>query len=245
MRGAGSVPPFWTDSPSDVDGYWVVTRYADVRKVLRNPDGAFSSKEAFIPKISMPNPMLPTESDPPDTRKYRSILLSEMTPDKVDPLEPRMREVCAEIIDSFKDRGHCDVVTDFAREYPIRIFVEFFGLPRSGGRSSATTPTPSCTLHLSGRRRGLPSDDAAEELASKRRSPKRDLLSAIANGEIDGELDRHGNGNEHCCDSVPRGTRYPSVEHRLVIAVPHNPPEIAFPAGRGPVANAARSGGVP
>ena len=56
----GSVPPFWTDSPSDVDGYWVVTRYADVRKVLRNPDGAFSSEEAFIPKISMPNPMLPT-----------------------------------------------------------------------------------------------------------------------------------------------------------------------------------------
>jgi len=138
----GSVQPFWTDSPSDVDGYWVVTRYADVRKVLRNPDGAFSSEEAFIPKISMPNPMLPTESDPPDTRKYRSILLSEMTPDKVDPLEPRMREVCAEIIDSFSDRGHCDVVTDF---------------PRNGGRSSGTTLTPSCTLHLSDRRRGLPS----------------------------------------------------------------------------------------
>jgi len=185
----GSVQPFWTDSPSDVDGYWVVTRYADVRKVLRNPDGAFSSEEAFIPKISMPNPMLPTESDPPDTRKYRSILLSEMTPDKVDPLEPRMREVCAEIIDSFSDRGHCDVVTDFAREYPIRIFVEFFGLPperREEFRNHAHTflhsppqrPTTWTAIRTI----------VAEELASKRRSPQRDLLSAIANGEIDGEL---------------------------------------------------------
>ena len=184
----GCVPPFWTDNPNDVDGFWVVTRYSDVRAVLQDAD-SFSSVEAFIPKIAMPNPMLPTESDPPATRKYRSILLSEMTPEKIDPLEPRMHAVCAEIIDSFRDRGRCDVVTDFAREYPIRIFVEFFGLPperREEFRGHAHT-----FLHSPPQR---PTEWTAirtivkEELSVKRESPARDLLSAIANGQVDGEL---------------------------------------------------------
>ena len=109
----GCVPPFWTDNPNDVDGFWVVTRYTDVRAVLQDAD-SFSSLEAFIPRVALPNPMLPTESDPPDTRKYRSILLPAMTPAKIDPLEPRMHAVCAEIIDSFVGRGSCDVIADFA-----------------------------------------------------------------------------------------------------------------------------------
>jgi cytochrome P450 len=185
----GSVPPFWTESPNDVDGYWVVTRYADVRAVLRDADDAFSSEQAFIPQIAMPSPMLPTESDPPATRMYRSILLREMTPERVDPLAPRMSEVCAEIIDSFRDRGHCDAVNDFAREYPIRIFVEFFGLPaerREEFREHAHT-----FLHSPPQR---PTEWAAirsivaDALAAKRQSPEGDLLSAIGNGRIDDEL---------------------------------------------------------
>ena len=55
----GNVPPFWTDSPNDVDGFWVVTRYADVRAILQDA-ATFSSIDAFIPRIAMPNPMLPT-----------------------------------------------------------------------------------------------------------------------------------------------------------------------------------------
>ena len=184
----GSVPPFWTPNPNDVDGYWVVTRYSDVRAVLRDAE-SFSSIDAFIPKIQMPSPMLPTESDPPVTRKYRSILLPEMTPERVDPLEPRMRAVCREIIDSFRGRGHCDVVADFAREYPIRIFVEFFGLPperREEFREHAHT-----FLHSPPKR---PAEWTAiqaivkQALLTKRESPEGDLLSAIANGRIGGEI---------------------------------------------------------
>jgi cytochrome P450 len=184
----GSVPPFWTPSPNDVDGYWVVTRYSDVRAVLRDAE-TFSSIHAFIPQIQMPNPMLPTESDPPDTRKYRSLLLPEMTPERVDPLEPRMRLVSREIIDSFRDRGSCDVVADFAREYPIQIFVEFFGL--SAERREEFREHAHTFLHSPPKR---PAEWAAiqaivkQALLTKRESPEGDLLSAIANGRIDDEI---------------------------------------------------------
>jgi cytochrome P450 len=184
----GNVEPFWTDNPNDVDGFWVVTRYADVRTVLQDSD-SFSSLEAFIPLIAMGKPMLPTESDPPDTRKYRSILLPEMTPAKIDPLEPRMHAVCAEIIESFIHRGHCDVVADFAREYPIRIFIEFFGLPperREEFRGHAHTflHSPSQRLTEWAAIRAI----VEEQLQNKRSNPQDDLLSAIAKGLIDGEL---------------------------------------------------------
>jgi cytochrome P450 len=184
----GNVPPFWTDSPNDVDGFWVVTRYADVRAILQDA-ATFSSIDAFIPRIAMPNPMLPTESDPPDTRKYRSLLLASMTPEKIDPLEPHMHEVCAEIIDGFRARGRCDVVEDFAREYPIRIFVEFFGLPPE--RQEEFRGHAHTFLHTPAKR---PTEWTAirtiveEELLAKRQTPKEDLLSAIALGEFDGEL---------------------------------------------------------
>lgn len=185
---AGNVAPFWTDNPNDVDGFWVVTRYADARAILQDAD-SFSSIDAFIPRIAMPNPMLPTESDPPATRKYRSLLLSAMTPEKIDPLEPHMREVCAEIIDGFRDLGRCDVVADFAREYPIRIFVEFFGLPperqeefRAHAHTFLHTPAQRPTEWTAIR------TIVAEELLAKRDAPKDDLLSAIVLGQIDGEL---------------------------------------------------------
>ena len=32
----GGAPPYWVDDPSDVDGYWVVSRYEDVREALQD-----------------------------------------------------------------------------------------------------------------------------------------------------------------------------------------------------------------
>ena len=184
----GSVPPFWTDSPDDIDGYWVVTSYDDIREVLRDTT-AFSSQNASIPYMPMEHPLLPTESDPPLVNKYRGIVLPHMTAEKIDPLEAKMQTVCAEIVGSFRDQGHCDVVGDFARVYPIRIFVEFFGLPperREEFRNHAHTFLHSIAERGNAwaRIRGI----VQEQLDAKRANPQPDLLSAIANGVIDGEL---------------------------------------------------------
>jgi cytochrome P450 len=184
----GSVPPFWTENPGDIDGYWVVTRYADMRAVLRDSE-SFSSVNASIPHMPMEHPMLPTETDPPTVNKYRGILLPCMTPDKIDPMEMRMREVSSGLIGSFQGRGWCDVVEDFARIYPISIFVDFFGLPP--GRSEEFREHAHTFLHEVPKRREEWAAIRAivyEQLALKRTQPQDDLLSSIANGNVDGEL---------------------------------------------------------
>jgi cytochrome P450 len=185
----GAVPPFWTEKPpGDIDGYWVITRYADIRQVLQDPN-AFSSAKAMIPYREMEHPLVPSFVDPPDTKKFRGILLPHMTADKIEPLEAKMHTAARDIIVTFRDRGHCDAVREFASVYPIMIFVDFFGLPPE--RSEEFRHHAQRFLHSVDDRprswstiRGI----VVEQLLAKRDEPKDDLLSAIANGEVDGEL---------------------------------------------------------
>ncbi len=125
MEPFHELPPFWCD---EYGGFWVVTRYEDVRELLQNAH-TFSSVDGTVPELSLANPLLPSFSDPPDTQKLRSVVLPHMTPKKVDPLEPKMRRVCRQFIAEFKNQGRCEAIRDFSQQYPIRMFVEFFGLP--------------------------------------------------------------------------------------------------------------------
>jgi cytochrome P450 len=184
--GFSESAPFWTEADG---GAWVVTRFADTRRILQDP-GTFSSVNQTPEGYEMEQPLLPSFSDPPELQKYRGILLPSMTSAKVAPLEENMRVVCKELIDSFASSGHCDAVADFARKYPIAIFTAFFGLPQ--GRSEEFRQCAHTYLHNSPAEREVAWDRirgiVREQIELKRSDPAEDLLSAIATGTIDGEL---------------------------------------------------------
>ncbi len=178
--------PFWCE---DLGGFWVVTRYEDVRDMFQDAATFASGVEATVPAMTLVDPLLPSFAEPPYVQKLRAIVLPHMTPKRVDALEPKMRSVCSELIGAFRDKGRCDVIRDFARQYPIRVFCDLFGLPpehQEEFRNHAET-----FLHDWERSAEAWSSIRAivrEQLEKKRRSPADDLLSAIANGQIDGEL---------------------------------------------------------
>ena len=186
MLAIGHKPPFWVEDPNDVDGYWVVTRYEDVLEVLSNTE-FFSSLRANIPYFQMEEPLIPTETDPPDTQKVRAILMPCLTARRTAALEPLMHEISSSIIAGFRDKGQCEVVRDFARLYPIAIFLKFFGLPTD--RAEEFRKHAHTFLHA-------PNTDSwaairaivEEQLRIKREHPADDLLSAVANGKIDGKI---------------------------------------------------------
>jgi cytochrome P450 len=188
LDALGQHPIFWADDPNDVDGYWIATKFEDVRDIMQDSE-AFSSIDSQIPFVQMPDPLLPTETDPPYTQKLRALLMPHMTAKKVNALEPRMHEVCRGIIESFRADGHCDVVEQFSRVYPITVFTQWFGLP--SGQQEEFRRQASIFLHYADQRAdawaailGI----VKEQLIEKRSNPKDDLLSAIATGTIDGEL---------------------------------------------------------
>jgi cytochrome P450 len=177
--------PFWSD---EYGGYWVVTRYEHVREVLQDA-ATFSSVDMMVPPIELDKPLLPSFVDPPYTQKLRSVVLPHMTPRKVAPLQSKMHRVAQETIAVFRDRGRCDAITEFSQQYPIKMFVEFFGLPVA--RQEEFRQHSETFLHAMDERGASAWSQIVgivrEQLEAKLADPQDDLMSAIVHGEIDGE----------------------------------------------------------
>ncbi len=130
FRAFRETDPFWCE---DFGGFWVFSRYAHVKEIMQRWE-LFSSVDMGVPKVELEYPLMPSFFDPPYQTKLRSVILPLMTAAKMDQLEPQMHKVCRELIVGFKGEGRCDMVTDFARRYPIAIFGDLFGLPPSAPR---------------------------------------------------------------------------------------------------------------
>lgn len=196
MAKIGHQAPFWFRDPADTEGYWVVTRYEDALEILNDTD-CFSSLHSFIPHMEMSEPMIPTLSDPPYTQKFRAILLPYMTLKRISGWEADMRLTAVKLIEGFRYRGECEFVSEFAQVFPIMMFLKFFGLPTERGKELreysaqffAALDDPHQIVEATGKNAwDSIRDILAEYVVKKRQNPCDDLLSAIANGKVDGEI---------------------------------------------------------
>jgi cholest-4-en-3-one 26-monooxygenase len=132
-------PVFWHDHPGSAgDGFWVVTRHADVMEVSRTPE-VFSSWErgALLhtgqaeeeqAALEMTR-MLMLNMDPPQHSDYRNIVQRAFTPRTIRNLEPRLYEFANEIVDRAIAKGTGDFVKDIAAELPLLAICELVGVP--------------------------------------------------------------------------------------------------------------------
>ena len=67
--------------------------------------------------------------DPPAHTRLRGLVNRGFTPRRVARLEPRIRELCRQIVDAVLPRGECDFVTDVAGELPSYLIAELVGIP--------------------------------------------------------------------------------------------------------------------
>src|SRR3954467_10480013 len=88
-------PVFRHDDPQRPEGYWAITRHADVVYVSRNPD-LFSSyeKTAMIEDYAQAQTdqqrMFMLNQDPPDHTRMRSLVNRGFTPRMIAGLEARI-----------------------------------------------------------------------------------------------------------------------------------------------------------
>jgi cytochrome P450 len=111
-------------------GYWIFTRYEQVRDMYQHPD-IFSS-ESITPWE--PDPayrFVPTQIDPPEHSKYRQLLSRWFAPNAVNQITPATHELCRHLVAGIAPRGSCDFVSDFAMRFPTEVFLTLLGLPPS------------------------------------------------------------------------------------------------------------------
>ena len=113
-------------------GFWILSRYDDVRATLQDHQTFSSAKPG---SIALPNydardyPVLPIEADPPAHGKYRGLMRNVFSRNEVDQLEPAVRQIANTIIDGFISKGSCDLVCDYALPLVSHALAQFLKLP--------------------------------------------------------------------------------------------------------------------
>ncbi|TJZ57467.1 cytochrome P450 [Streptomyces piniterrae] len=138
---------FMDDTP-----IWLVTRFEEVRAVLRDP--RFVNSPHSVPGHAGPDPRdrlmellgIPEEfsvhilesiltSDPPDHTRLRRLVSRAFTARRVPGLRPRVEEITDTLLDELPghadENGVVDLIEHFAYPLPITVICELVGVPEA------------------------------------------------------------------------------------------------------------------
>ena len=122
-------------------GYWVVSRYNDIKAVFR--DNILYSPRNVLEKITPATPeamkvlqsygyamnrTLVNEDEPAHMARRRA-LMEHFLPENLEPRQEMVRRLTQEKIDAFIDRGRADLVAEMLYEVPLTVALHFLGVP--------------------------------------------------------------------------------------------------------------------
>ena len=122
----------------DDDGYWAVTRHADIQAVSKTPDVYSSSENTALIRFAEGTPRESIEMqriillnmDPPDHTKQRGIVSRGFTSRAIGSLRQALTERAERIVAAAGETGTGDFVTDVAAELPLQAICEQLGVPQ-------------------------------------------------------------------------------------------------------------------
>jgi cytochrome P450 len=125
LRKSGGVG--WSTA---LGGYWTVSSYSGVLRVLTDPD-TFSSRMLVLPPLDPPQRLIPETLDQPEHQPYRRVFSSLFTPRKIRELEDEVRTLTRELIGKATAKPAFEFVSEFAVPLPCTVFLKILGLPMS------------------------------------------------------------------------------------------------------------------
>ncbi len=122
-------------------GYWVATRYDDIKAIFRDnitfspsialekitPTGAEANAVLSSYNYAM-NRTLVNEDEPAHMARRR-VLMEPFTPEALKHHEPMVRQLAREYVDRFIDDGQADLVDQMLWEVPLTVALHFLGVP--------------------------------------------------------------------------------------------------------------------
>jgi cytochrome P450 len=195
---------------SEAWGFWVVTRYADVTTMLRDPR-RFSNvgRSAAVERVPDEQrarlaPMFNSfrvgmpSTDPPVHTRLRTLVNKVVTPSRVEAMRPRIQQLFDELLDEALDAGRMDLIDVLAYPFPATVVAELLGLPVGDRDRFKGWSSDIIALHSTGRPDPVAAETAWEAwqaardwlgglLADRRAHPRDDILSLLVQARIDGD----------------------------------------------------------
>lgn len=110
------------------DGFWAVTRYQDVVKILADPDEYITSVRNVVPGSAATGRRPPLHLNPPEHTPYRRAIDRALSPQRIAAIEPATRRIAGELAAALVAKGEADLVEHFSSPLPAYVFGEWMGL---------------------------------------------------------------------------------------------------------------------
>jgi cytochrome P450 len=124
-------PIHWTEWP-DGEGFWSITRHADILELNKNP-AVFSSEHGIRMGDQSTEEVVARrtfqEIDPPEHMKTRIKLAKAFSKGVIEEFNTDIRELCVEILDEVLPKGEFDATKEIARVLPMRMLGRILGTP--------------------------------------------------------------------------------------------------------------------
>lgn len=192
-------------------GSWGLTRYADIKAVLR--DSRFRS-DNLPERLKNKNQYLEHQNqnlnalvrgtstwllslEPPDHTRLRKLVGKAFSPGVVERLRPQTQEIVDDLIDKVQQRGSMDIISELARPLPVRVISTLLGIPEeiqgqvyewANDLSGILDPLNSLeTLVYMNQVIQKFSDCFGELIAERENQPQPDLISALITARDEGD----------------------------------------------------------
>ena len=130
-------------------GSWMPTRYEDLQKLAKMVPALSSRSPVVVPPPPELREVLvaeakmygseipPINSDPPEHKPYRRLILPFFSPHAVAERIPYTRELCNRLVDGFIAEGRADAARDYAQQITPRVIAHVWAsTPRAPTNSS-------------------------------------------------------------------------------------------------------------
>jgi cytochrome P450 len=116
---------------------WVVTRYKDVVRVLRDFSAQRTPTTQQLTALGLEalNPVAKVMVkqmlflDPPEHARIRGLASAAFTPQRVGALRSHIRDIVRDLLVKVRRKGHIDVIADLAEPLPCIVTAEMLGVP--------------------------------------------------------------------------------------------------------------------
>lgn len=171
------------------EGHWIAVRGKRVRAMYRDP-AHFSSHIIWLPKSEGENyGLVPTRLDPPQHTPFREVLNKAIGITATKAMEPMVRSVAVRIIDALVPQGKCNFTDDYAKQFPVQVFLNLLDLPHEDAAEvkdwidQMTRPDGSMSMEEVMANVFRYVDPIIEQ---RLKTPGADLISIVINHDIDG-----------------------------------------------------------
>jgi hypothetical protein len=137
------------------------------------------------------------QQDPPDHTRLRGLVVKAFTARRVEDMRPRIQQIVDQTLDAVADRGHMDLIEDFAFRLPVTIICDMLGIPedhrevfynssRDGGRLLDPVPLTRAEIEQANASNAMAQMYFQQLFELRRRNPGDDLTTQLVQAEEDG-----------------------------------------------------------